>query len=669
MKKFHNKLFLILFILFTGIISNAQTKRGLIIAIENYPFSSKWETLNALNDVSLVKNALLKQDFKETNIAVLTDSMADKKGIEKALDQLLKNAGPGDIVVIHYSGHGQQIEDDNIDEEVDGLDECIVPYGAIKSNDVSIFNEISAGYFRDDVFGEKITLLRNKLGKKGNVLVTLDACHSGSGTRGGGPKVRGSSEPIVSSNFKMKKRGLKDTAGVFKDNNNITLNADAATYVVISAAQAQELNHETKDDDYNVVGSLSYAISKSLSTLNEKLTYRALFARIEDILVDKAPEQKPVLEGDGLDDELFGGDYNPQKAYVTAKVDITNKKLIRIDGGYISGITKGSVLSFYPAGTMSPEGVQPIVKGVVENSKYYTSTVRLAKAIPGLDKKTLMAFVSELNYGTKKIKLGTDSLSRGEAALIKTSLKNYQLVDLTTPYDLYFGKSDSGNGWALRYPGTGGIFSDNIKPGDTAELKKILKRYDRYRYLRNLTYQMPGLSAKVFLVHVDSSGNNDFEKTKERSKLGSLEVKVGEAIRPVVINTGTKPFYVNIVDMQPNGIINAIIPHEKKNITILEHCLVAPKDTLEITTRSDFKIRISPPYGEETFKIFISAEAFDLQKVLVTKKDITTRGNLKNLEKIFNDSEVNEIGARGTPTITMDKDGTILNLNFRIVPN
>lgn len=662
------KFFLLLVFFLIGKNSNAQTKRALIIAIENYPFSSNWGTLSTLNDVTLIKNALLKQDFKEANINVITDSIADKNGIENALDQLLKIAGPGDIVVIHYSGHGQQIEDDNIDEETDGLDECIVPYGAIKSNNVSIFNEISAGYLRDDVFGEKITMLRNKLGKKGNVLVTLDACHSGSATRGGGPKVRGSGEPIVSSNFLKKKLLLKDTSGVFKDNNNVILNSDAAAYVVISAAQAQEPNMETKDDDFNVVGSLSYAISKSLSTLNEKLTYRALFARIEDILLNKVPEQKPVLEGDGLDDELFGGAYNPQKAFVTAKVDITNKKLIRIDGGYISGISKGSVLSFYPAGTMSPDGVKPIVKGVVDNSKYYTSTVKLAKVIPGLDKKNLMAFVSELNYGTKKIKLGTDSLSRGEATLIKTSLKNFQLVDLTAPYDLYFGKSDSVNGWALRYPGKGGVFTDNIKIGDTAELKKILKRYDRYRYLRNLTFQKPGLAAKVFLVHVDSAGNNDYEKTKERSKLGVLEVKVGEAIRPIVINTGTNPFYVNIVDLQPDGKINAIIPYEKKSINVAEHCLVAPKDTLKITARNDFKIKISPPYGEETFKIFISADLFNLEPVLVSKKDIASRGNLKNLEKIFNDSEVNDIGSRGKPTITMDKDGTILNLNFRIIP-
>src|SRR5678810_1508576 len=85
------KTLLVLFwmMLFNSIIINAQTKRALLVAIENYPASSGWPTLNTLNDVVLIKNALLKQNFPIANINVVTDSQATKEGIEKALDQLI----------------------------------------------------------------------------------------------------------------------------------------------------------------------------------------------------------------------------------------------------------------------------------------------------------------------------------------------------------------------------------------------------------------------------------------------------------------------------------------------------------------------------------------------------------------------------------------------------
>jgi hypothetical protein len=194
----------LLFILAVFMNAQAQTKRALIIAIGNYPNPEKnlWPELSSLHDVPLVEAALQKQNFPKKNIMTCLDNQATKDGILKALDRLIDSSNKGDIVVIHISSHGEQIEDDNIDEEADGLDECIVPYGAVYTPDKSVFNRYSSGYLRDDDFGDRITRLRNKLGAKGDVLVTLDACHSGSGTRGPATaKSRGSNSPMVSPDF------------------------------------------------------------------------------------------------------------------------------------------------------------------------------------------------------------------------------------------------------------------------------------------------------------------------------------------------------------------------------------------------------------------------------------------------------------------------------------
>lgn len=82
---------------------------------------------------------------------------------------------------------------------------------------------------------------------------------------------------MVSNKFASKNLPVKDEAGVFKEGTAIKLAGNAATFVVISGAQAKESNYECYDDNNNPVGSLSYSFSKSISALKGNITYRGLF--------------------------------------------------------------------------------------------------------------------------------------------------------------------------------------------------------------------------------------------------------------------------------------------------------------------------------------------------------------------------------------------------------
>lgn len=673
-------LFATAFLFSISIFCQAQTKRALIIAIGDYPDPDKngWRPINSLNDVSLIQNALLKQQFKQENIAVITDAMATKSGIEKALDKLIASAGEKDVVVIHISSHGQQLEDDNESEEMDGLDEAIVPYGAIYSMDKSIYTKAAEGYFRDDLFGEKVTQLRNKLGKEGDLLVTIDACHSGSGTRGTGTALaRGNNSPMVSANFEKKKLPARDAGGVFKESTRTKLNtSDAATYVVLSGAQAQELNFECLDDEKKPVGSLSYAFSKALTNLEGNITYRTLFAQIESIMREKAPKQKPVLEGDGIDRELFGGRYQRQQPYFTINPAQSNTRSIGLNAGTVSGVTVGSTVSFFPAGTTSVHAATPIAKGTVASATNFTAVVKLEKENAELVKKMPWAFVTEMAYGNAKIKLNLDSLESNAAVKLKAGLKDFQLVEITPKCEVYVGKSDDGQGWALRYANTGTAFSNDLDVDNMESFKETMKRYDRFRYLQNLKFTEQGLSAKVELVFLDNQGNVDEAKTNSRTKFGRLELKEDDEVYLKIVNTGVKRFYVNIVDIQPDGIINPVIPNKK--LTDIngnpapirwEDCVVNKGDSLFFKNLS---IRIAPPYGDEVFKVFLSADPLDLEDILTTNDDTNSRsrGVLNNLAKIFKDSEVKPNGTRGADgKINTAQNGTIFGLNFTILPN
>jgi hypothetical protein len=661
MKKF---LVLLTVIICYGSYSGAQTKHALIVAIGKYPEESNFKQISSGNDVPLIKNALLKQDFKESDINILKDEQATKVAIVKAIDALIESSKAGDIVVIHFSSHGEQIEDDN-EDETDGLDECIVPFDAVFSHNEAEFKKLAPAFFRDDEFGDKVILLRNKLGKSGDLLVILDACHSASGTRGGTEKVRGNQSPMVSKNFDRNKLNGKDNSGVFKENTKVRLKNDAATYVIISGAQAQELNSECRDDRGIPVGSLSYALSKTLSTMDGNVTYRNLFAQVEDVMRGKAPKQKPAIEGDGLDRELFGGNYKRQQPYFEVNLEKSSNDTITLNGGAVSGVAVGSVINFFPGGTDDPAGKTPIQKGTVIKADNFESVVKLDTKNEELLKNKPWAFISEMSYGKNKIILSVDSLANEIQQKVKDRLKDLKLVEFNAKSDLYLGKPPVGDGLALMFPGTGTVFTDGLDVNNPVGIADALKRFDRYRYLRNLSFTDKSLSAKIELIYLDEKGAIDSNKIKERTKFGRLEVKEDDVLYLRITNTGAKDFYINIVDMQPDGKINPIVPNKKEGVFVDACKVAAGKNAGNLET---MQIIIGPPYGEETFKVFLSATILDLEEILTTNTDTNnkTRGVLNNLATIFKESDSNALGTRGGK-VKVDQNGTIFSLNFSIL--
>lgn len=659
------KLFLIMAL---AAFANLQAEKyALIVAIGDYPEPGRngWGKISSGNDVPLIKGALLEQGFQESNITLLKDAAATKTGISNAFDQLIKKVHAGDIVVVHFSSHGEQIEDDNNDE-VDHLDECIVPYGAVYSPDANRFKEYAPGYFRDDEFGTKVTQLRNQLTSTGDLLVLLDACHSGTGTRGVTDlKARGAQPPMVSKQFDEAAVPVLDTAGVFKEHTEVNLAKNAATYVVISGAQAKEFNYECYDDNGNGVGSLSYAFSKSIAQLKDKTSYRGLFASIEDIMREKAPRQKPVLEGDGVDRELFGGNFVAQKPYYTVKNWNDVDELV-INAGTISGLTKGSIVQLFPAGTIDPSGKTPINKGTVIKSDNFTSTVKLDS--PDKDMKSRpWVFLGQLGYGDK-LKLDVRNIN-GSLKKVQESMKDFQLVEFDKACDIYLDTSGSIKRWALKYPTTGAIFTDNLSidgANDIENIKSLLKRFSRYTYLQGLNFEESDLSAKVDLVFLKQDGTLDKDKTSNRTHNGRLELVDGDVVYLQITNNGNKACYVNIVDIQPDGKINPILPNKAQGVRP-EDCKLQRGDS--IVYRS-YKITIGAPYGEEVFKVFLAKDQIDLEDILTTGNDSASRarGVLNNMAKIFADSEVKENGTRGaTGKVDADQNGTIYNVNFNIV--
>ncbi|KAL0725757.1 hypothetical protein Bca4012_040356 [Brassica carinata] len=142
-----------------------MAKRAVLIGI-NY-VGTKAELRGCVNDVRRMHVSLVERyGFSDKNIKLLidTDSSTTKptgKNIRQALLDLVQPAKPGDVLFVHYSGHGTRLPAETGEDDDTGYDECIVP---------SDMNLITDDDFRD---------LVDMAPKDCPITIVSDSCHSG----------------------------------------------------------------------------------------------------------------------------------------------------------------------------------------------------------------------------------------------------------------------------------------------------------------------------------------------------------------------------------------------------------------------------------------------------------------------------------------------------------
>ncbi|NCC26623.1 MAG: DUF4384 domain-containing protein [Gammaproteobacteria bacterium] len=137
-------------------------------------------------DLDMMRSVSRVLGFAPSQIKVLENEAATDDAVRDALSTwLVDGVGEQDRVLFYFSGHGTRVVDLDGDED-DGLDEALVLYNARASQDGM------TGILVDDELG---ALLRQVPSR--NVLVLLDSCHSGTGTRSLDVQQIGTAEGIV----------------------------------------------------------------------------------------------------------------------------------------------------------------------------------------------------------------------------------------------------------------------------------------------------------------------------------------------------------------------------------------------------------------------------------------------------------------------------------------
>ena len=279
---------------------HAQTKRALVIGLGEQQ-DKAWNKINGDKDVPFVQVMLKNAGFK--SVTTLLNRQATKTGIVVAFKRMTASCKHGDVVYIHYSGHGQQMTDVHNDEK-DGLDECWIPYDACRKASATYHGE---RHLTDDELNVYLNAIRNKIGAKGKLLVVIDACHSGDGTRGEDDEiVRGVEDTFVVDS--QNARGLYETFEAIKsffmgDNgkaNIINTKAKplAERWITISACRSDQVNVEMKSP---AVGKLNYALLKD--QINSDNVYNDEFMRRIRKFVNRntcSRPQQPEMTGDDI---------------------------------------------------------------------------------------------------------------------------------------------------------------------------------------------------------------------------------------------------------------------------------------------------------------------------------------------------------------------------------
>ncbi len=315
-----------------------RTIYALLVGINQYPPGVP-SLHGCVNDIVHLRETLAAR-FAASDVAfeplVLTDAQATRQALIDGFRQHLGRAGPGDVALFYYSGHGSQAPSppEWRHLEPDGLDETLVCYDSRTRKSWDLADK------------ELAQLIAGLAANGPQVTVVLDCCHSGTGTR------------IAAEDSAVARRAPTDTrqrpASTFllspQEATAFALSTGRDTlqtggwfalpggrHVVLSACRADETARElTLGGEQR--GVFSFYLLETLKRAGTALSCRDLFKRASALVRATVAEQSPQIEATvvGDLDQPFLGAGGASRATYTVSYDREAGWVL--DGGAVNGL-------------------------------------------------------------------------------------------------------------------------------------------------------------------------------------------------------------------------------------------------------------------------------------------------------------------------------------------
>lgn len=234
---------LVLLLMLAAVVAVAQPCRRALVFGLGEQLDKKWGKINGDKDVDYAVDMLRSMGY--TDIVTLKNEQATKAAMVEAFACLAERCREGDIVYVHYSGHGQLMTDLDGDESFkwsgkhSQWDESWIPYDAYM-----MYGPDDKGekHLSDDEIAVCLSAIRGSIGADGELVVAVDACHSGDATCGD------RDVPV---------RGIGVKFSMPMDNSIPIREPIGEQWLTISACKPFQLNMEMPDPQ---VGKLTYAL-------------------------------------------------------------------------------------------------------------------------------------------------------------------------------------------------------------------------------------------------------------------------------------------------------------------------------------------------------------------------------------------------------------------------
>ena len=523
------------------------TKYALLIGIDDYKSNTISDLRGCANDVELMSTILAgKFEFPPENIHVLKNQQATRQGIIDAIqNQLIAQAQADDVVIIHYSGHGSQMPDTSGDE-IDQLDETIVPHDSRTMVTDSNGQERRIFDISDDEINGLLQQLTEKTQK---VTFILDSCHSGSGLRGGATVREVPADtvrPPPPADFAISVRGAEGDAGI---------RLRGADYVLISGCLSTELSNETQLGNQRH-GVLSYYLAQALKEAGDDTTYQDVMDKVSHDVSNRFATQHPQLEGPGADLVVFGTDRISAEPYLLVQPKAGNRATV--NAGKVQGLTDGSILTVYPPRTRNFAQADSIATIEITASKDFTAEATITEGGP--IPEHARAVIDTLQHHANPIAVHIASQADlNDAAITQltqireqlSQAKTLSLIDDETSARLLVRHDDQ---WLRVHSGDNVVLVPPVNASDADAVEHVVKQVnDLVHWFTVLDLENPNPNMTI-----------DFTLRRKDDPEGAVpptEVEPDAKITYQVTNPeGNPPLYITVLDVSSDGSITVLYP-------------------------------------------------------------------------------------------------------------
>lgn len=266
-----------------------MAKKALLIGINKYRIPGA-DLRGCVNDVKNMKKALQEHyGFAAKDITTLLDWSATTAKMKASISALIAGGKKGDVLLLHYSGHGANVPDKNGDE-ADARDEILCP------TDLDWKMPLDDDWLRKTI---------DKLKPGVSLTVVMDCCHSGTNTRQLAPP----DAPIIDRylpnpwDIMAAESGRKLTGKVRgtlrksdpKKRKLDAIDAEMPELLITGCTDKQTSADAHIGGTFN--GALTYCLVETIREAGGRLTYGELHERTKRRLRDEGFEQVPQLEG------------------------------------------------------------------------------------------------------------------------------------------------------------------------------------------------------------------------------------------------------------------------------------------------------------------------------------------------------------------------------------